>query len=116
MFVKENTTPAQAKFISNRPYYTQDQVNTYLLTTSVKNSFPACLNQSNDFAFFDRIIKRNFDHVYTAKNSTVFFTKRNGEQIKMYNKQLIITVKFGKDSPAKIDVTTQYQPPLVNGN
>jgi hypothetical protein len=113
-FVDEKITPVQAKFLDYRPYWTQDQVNTYLLTTSVKNKFPSCLNQSNTFVGFDRAIKRNLDYVYTARYSQIVFVKGNRQTIKL-NKKLIITVKFQKASPALIEVTTQYQPPLVNG-
>jgi hypothetical protein len=115
IFVREKLYQTNIQYLKSHPYLTLEQVNNYKLFASVKNRFPYCLNQSNTFAEFNRVIKKNFDYVYTAKYAQVFYQKENGQTLKLYNTRLVVTVKFQKASPAIIEVTTQYQPPLVNG-
>jgi hypothetical protein len=116
LFVKEKLLNSNIKYLKAHPYLTQEQANYYKLYSSVKNRMPYCLNQSNDFAFFDRVINKNFDYVYTAKYSQVIYTRPNGPEIKFNNTKLIVTVKFQKPGPAVIEVTKYEQPPLINGN
>lgn len=107
--IQENLTRAE-KLTANR-LKNKDAKDTYILFTSVKKKFINCLNYSNDFVGFDRVITRNFKYIYTAKNTAIYLNYDNTKAPFLMYKRLVINFEPSKIGPAIITVGSVPIPP-----
>jgi hypothetical protein len=111
--VQENLTSADKQELAKIPRSNKDQYNSFILYNSVKKTFKGCLNYSNDFVGFDRVITRRFKYIYTAKNTAVYLNYNSTKAPFLMYKRLVITFEPSKIGPAIITVSSVPIPPPV---